>query len=167
MPSPVYALLNGASPFQSTYSIRTSTAGASTSSIGLSETPPARDTVEISSGSSPAGEGYTGPPSATYDPPPVSDRFRFGIQHGMLDSRLRYSALRSPFGDVANSTYAARQSLQGQVSYTAGGGGPYSALFDLQYQDSTPNPTRAASNVDARVELNRMADQSLMLLSIL
>ena len=123
--------------------------------------------MEISSGGSSGGEGYSGPDSPTYGPLPVSDRFRFGIQHGMLDSRLRYSALRDPFGSVASSTYAARQSLQGQVSYTSGGQSPYSALFNLQYQDSTPNPTRAGSNVDARVELSRMADQSLMLLSIL
>ena len=166
MPSPVYALLNGASPFQSTYTTRSRTAGASAASVGLSGTTRSGDTVEISSGGS-SGEGYTGPASATYDPPPVSDRFRFGIEHGMLDSRLRYSALRSPFGDVATSTYAARRSLQGQVLHSAGGGSPYSALFDLQYQDSTPNPSQAASNVDARVALNRMADQSLMLLSIL
>ncbi len=166
MPSPVYALLNGASPFQPTYSTTRSTTSASSAAVGLSGMTPAGDSVEISSGSS-GGDEYHGPASATYGPPPVSDRFRFGIQHGMLDSRLRYSALRSPFGNVASSTYSARQSLQGQVSYMAGGQSHYSALFDLQYQDSTPNPSRAGSNVDARVELNRIADQSLMLLSIL
>ncbi len=122
-------------------------------------TEPDGDTVEISSGPAPA------PP--TYGPPDVADRFRFDIQNGMFDKRLRYTPLRSRYEGAATQAYSARASVGSQVAGTAGAGGLYSALFSLGYADARPDSDQVASNSSAKGELNRMADQRLSLLNSL
>jgi hypothetical protein len=115
----------------------------------------AGDTVEISSPQ--AGPG-------TYGPNDVADKFKFDIQNGMFDKRLRYTALQTRSSGAATETYEARAGLGGQ---TMGGGGVYSALFALQYNDANPDQTQASSSAEARGELNRMAEQRLSLLNSL
>lgn len=140
---------------------RSRAAGAS-ARIELTETTPDGDTVEIS----PPGASPGNPPrsGSTYRPPRFSDRFHYDIQNGMFNKRLRFNAVTPRFNTYTAATYSARQGINGQV---AGQGGIYSAMFDLFYQDSQPDPTDAGSHVDARAELNRMADQNLNLLHIL
>ena len=143
----------------------TSYSGGASYEIGVSpqpaeSNPPAAaavdgDTVEISS--SQAGPG-------TYSPNNVADKFRFDIQNGMFDKRLRYTALQTPTSRAATETYESRANLGGQA---AGGSGVYSALFALQYNDANPEPTQASSSTEARGELNRMAEQRLSLLNSL
>ena len=136
---------------------RASDSGASVDAQLTETTAPAGDTVEIST---PAGS--TAP--VTYEPPDVADRFRFDIQNGMFDKRLRYTALRTRYEGGASATYDARGSMRGQVG---GSAGVYAALFALQYDDAQPNPSQAGSNAEAKSELNRITDQKLSLLGSL
>jgi len=138
-----------------------------------STTPPDGDTVEISQTDASSGgttsSGTTTSPAAspTYRPPTLEDRFRFDISNGMFDGGLRFNPLASQFNDVAVTTYASRQDLADQVTQTAGSGSAYSALFNLQYQDATPDPAAAGSRMEARSGFNRMIDQNLALLKSL
>ena len=91
--------------------------------------------------------------------------FKFAIQNGMLDPSRRFSALKPRFRSAANVAYRERQLVEIQVIQTAGTGSSYAALFSLQYQDASPNPDRATTNVKARTEFNRIADQNLELLT--
>jgi hypothetical protein len=138
-------------------SIRASDGNAGVDAQLTETTAPGGDTVEISS---PAG----GAAPVTYEPPDVADRFRFDIQNGMFDKRLRYTPLRTRYEGGASATYDARGSMRGQMG---GSAGVYAAMFALQYDDAQPNPSQAGSNVEARSELNRITDQKLSLLGSL
>ena len=129
-----------------------------------STTPSDGDTVEISQTDPSSGTTTSRP---TYRPPTVEERFRFDISNGMFDRRLRFSPLASRFNDVAVTTYASRRDLAYQITQTAGSRSAYSALFDLQYQDATPDPAAAGSQMEARSGFNRMIDQNLALLNSL
>ena len=117
------------------------------------------DTVELSN--------ETDPGPATYQPPQFSDRFKFDIQNGMFDAHLRFNAAvtRSRGADVV--AYSERQAVETQITQAAGSGSPSAALFALQYQDANPNSDSASSQVEGRVEFNRMAAQNLNLLASL
>lgn len=117
------------------------------------------DTVELSN--------ETDPGPATYQPPQFSDRFKFDIQSGMFDAHLRFNAAvtRSRGADVV--AYAERQTVEIQVTQTAGRGSPSAALFALQFQDANPNSDRASTQIEGRLEFNRMAAQNLNLLAFL
>ena len=133
--------------------------------IDKTETTPEGDSVEISTAGASADNPLAQPQSPTYGPPDVSDRFRFQIENGMLDKSRRFTPLSSRFNGQAAATYQARESLEGHVSRVSGQGSVYSALFDLAYQVSQPHPNRAGTSVDARTELNRIADRNLALLN--
>jgi hypothetical protein len=135
--------------------------------IDITETTPEGDSVELSTPGASAENPPAQAQSPTYGPPAVGDRFRFQINNGMLDKSRRFTPLSSRFNGKAAATYSARESLVGQVSRVAGQGSVYSALFDLAYQVSRPDPSRAGTNVDARTELNRIADRNMALLSSL
>ena len=117
------------------------------------------DSVELSN--------ETGPEPVTYQPPQFSDRFKFDIQSGMFDAHLRFNATttRSRGADVV--AYTERQAVETQVTQAAGSGSPSAALFSLQYQDANPNSDSASTQVEGRVEFNRMAAQNLNLLASL
>jgi hypothetical protein len=117
------------------------------------------DTVELSD---PAEES-----SHTYGLVRFSDRFKFDIENGMFDARLRFNAItsRSRGSDVA--AYSERQAVEFQVTQAAGTDSPSSALFALQFQDANPNSTSVGSHVEGLTEFKRMADQNLALLSSL
>jgi hypothetical protein len=165
MPIPISSYY-GASSYATAYGATSRTRAAA--SVGLSGTSSEGDTVEISSsdGSS-SGSGASGDVLGTYGPQTFSDRFRFDIEHGMLDNRLRFDPLSVRFRGVATSTYRARQSVAGQVGSTARGAGVSTAMFELLYQDAQPSRTSATSSVEALNELNRMLSQNLGLLSTL
>ena len=116
------------------------------------------DTVEISNESE---------DPVTYGPTQFADRFKFAIDNGMFDASLRFNAnqTRSSGADVA--AYYERQGVEFQVTQAAGAGSPSSALFALQFQDAAPNSAAAGSQVEGRVEFNRMAEQNLNLLATL
>ncbi len=141
-------------------------AGASFDTVPLPPGPEQDDvTVEITPAEGDTVELSGGEPPATYGPADFSDRFRFDIQNGMLDAKLRFHAVtsRSRGADVA--AYSERQTVEFQVTQTAGTGSPSSALFALQFQDADPNASDATSQVEGRAEFNRMAAQNLGLLS--
>ena len=117
------------------------------------------DTVELS--------GQTDPEPQNYGPAQFRDRFKFDIQNGMFDGRLRFNAsvTRSRGADVV--AYAERQGVEIQITQTAGVGSPSAALFALQFQDANPNNTNASSQVEGRIGFNRMAAQNLNLLASL
>ena len=117
------------------------------------------DTVELSTN--------TDPGPVSYQPSRFSDRFKFDIQNGMFDARLRFNATvtRSRGADVV--AYAERQTVEIQVTQTAGTGSPSAALFALQFQDANPNSDRASTQIEGRLEFNRMAAQNLNLLAFL
>ncbi len=157
---------HGASSYATGYGATSRTRTAA--SAGLSGTSSGGDTVEISSsdGSS-SGSGATGDVLGTYEPQRFADRFRFDIDHGMLDNRLRFDPLSARFRGTATSTYRARQSVAGQVGSTSRGAGVSTAIFELLYQDAQPNRSSATSSVEALNELNRMMSQNLGLLGSL
>ncbi len=134
--------------------------------VELSGTTADGDTVEISSSDDASGESAaSGNLIGTYGPPKFSNRFQFDIANGMFDRSLRFTPLKPRFNGAAAATYEARQSLDTQVSNTAGQGSVYSALFDVQYNEAQPDASKAGSSVDARTELSRIADRNLTLLS--
>lgn len=106
-------------------------------------------------------------PAPTYGPSQFSDRFKFDIQNGMFDARLRFDATQTRARGASVAAYQERQAVEFQVIQAAGTGSPSSALFSLQFQDADPNSAGAASQVEGRVEFQRMAEQNLNLLSSL
>ena len=123
--------------------------------IDISELPD-EDTVEISG---------PGPGRQTYGPSEFTDKFRFELQNGMRDPSRRYSPLQNRFRGMAVSGYEERGSVSVQITRTAGS--TYSALFNLQYSDASPDGETASTSVEARTEYNRIADQQLELLASL
>jgi hypothetical protein len=104
---------------------------------------------------------------STYAPKEVADKFRYNIENGMFDQRLRYNALSSQFQGAAQATYDARQNVVSQVGQLGGSNSSISALFALTYQDAQPNPNDASTHVEARTEQTRQMDQGLNLLNML
>jgi hypothetical protein len=121
-------------------------------------THPEEDSAEISNSEK---------PPITYGPRTFGDRFKFNIQNGMLDGSLRFNANTSRARGASVAAYAERQAVEFQVIQAAGSGSPSSALFALQFLDANPNNSTAGSQVEGRVEFNRMAEQNLNLLSTL
>ena len=103
----------------------------------------------------------------TYSPKDVADKFRYNIENGMFDQRLRYNALASQFQGAAQETYDVRQNVVRQVAQLGGSNSSISALFALTYQDAQPNPNSASTHVEARTEQTRQMDQGLNLLNML
>ena len=134
-----------------------------TSSPFSTSTP--KDIVDISV--SETSKTSTPPQNRPYGPRRISDTFRYDIEHGMFDARLRYNALSVRFQDVAVSTYEARQSISGQIASFSGQNSSASALFSLIYQDAQPNPNQASSHINARTEQNRRIDRGMDLLNML
>jgi hypothetical protein len=134
--------------------------------IDITETTPDGDSVEISTPEASSENPPAAPESPTYGPRDMSDRFRFEIENGMLDRSRRFTPLSTRFNGQAAATYSARGSINTQVSRISGNG-VHSALFDLAYHVSRPDPSRAGTNVDARTELNRIADRNMALLNSL
>ena len=126
--------------------------------VTVEVTTPEEDSVEISNSEE---------TPARYGPTSFGDRFKFNIQNGMMDGSLRFNANTSRARGASVAAYAERQAVELQVTQAAGSGSPSSALFALQFQDANPNNTTAGSQVEGRVELHRMADQNLNLLSSL
>ena len=126
--------------------------------VTVEVTTPEEDSVEISNSEE---------RPVTYSPTNFGDRFKFNIQNGMLDGSLRFNANTSRARGASVAAYAERQAVEFQVTQAAGSGSPSSALFALQFQDANPNNTTAGSQVEGRVEFNRMAEQNLTLLSTL
>ena len=123
------------------------------------------DSVEISSKGldlekKATSETYRG----VYEPAKVNDRFRYEIENGMLDKNLRFNALKNRFPSAATIAYSARQNIESYIDQTAGRKSTYTALFKLQYQDAKPNPSRAASNLEAKIQQIRIINQNLDLL---
>ena len=85
----------------------------------------------------------------------------------MLNRGLRFDPLMARFNGEAVATYSSRQSLEYQVAQTAGQGSAYTAMFELQYGDSQPNPSKPGTHMDAMNELNRMTDRNFSLLNTL
>ena len=168
MPSSISSTYTTSS-YGAAYSTSTSQSRSS-AALGLSETTPDGDTVEISSTAPPSGGGSTPagtPTGATYPPRSVGDRFKFDIANGMLNRGLRFDPLTTRFNGKATATYSTRQSLEYQVTQTAGQGSAYTAMFELQYRDSQPNPSKPGTHLEAMNELNRMTDRNFNLLNIL
>ncbi|MEE2752563.1 MAG: hypothetical protein VX910_01165 [Candidatus Latescibacterota bacterium] len=126
-------------------------------------------TVEITESNEDSFElsSTAGDSTSAYGPLQFSDRFKFDIQNGMFDAKLRFNAAisRSRGADVA--TYSERQAVEFQVTRAAGTDSSSSALFALQFQDANPNSTSVGSHLEGRTEFKRMAEQNLALLSIL
>lgn len=150
----------------SSYATASSSASQTASSrvqagIGITETTPAGDTVEIS------GEGASsqGGRGGTYTPRSFSDRFRFDINRGFLGPRNRFHVNVVSAGSEAAATYAARGQAGGLV-VRGGLAGMYGAIFSLGYQDGSPTGTsNGIANRQAINEFRRIADQNLPLLS--
>ncbi|MCZ6632306.1 MAG: hypothetical protein O7G87_02810 [bacterium] len=128
------------------------------------------DSVEITITEIPSESTDDSPTSGSspgiYGPETFDDKFRYAIENGMLDPSRRFNPLRIRFQTSATETYEARGSLGAQVMQNAGLGTSL-ALFNIQYQDAQPNPNDISSNVDAKVEQQRIADQNLHLLNTL
>ena len=104
---------------------------------------------------------------ATYTPATFNDNFQFAIENGILDPSYQFNPLSIRFQSGAVETYEARGSLGSQVVQGFGQDSPYAALFAIQYQNAQPNSSEASSNVDAKTEQQRIADQNLQLLNSL
>jgi hypothetical protein len=141
-------------------------------SIGITETTPAGDTVEISDegasgqgGASSGGSSAQGSRGGTYTPRSFSDRFRFDINGGFLSPRNRFHVNVVSAGSEAAATYAARGQAGG-LAVRGGLAGTYGAIFSLGYLDGSPTGTgNGIANRQAINEFRRIADQNLPLLS--
>ncbi|GEM_PF-2402575 len=163
----------------SSYAVTSSSARQTASSraqvgIGITETTPAGDTVEISDegasgqgGASSGGSSVQGSRGGTYTPRSFSDRFRFDINGGFLSPRNRFHVNVVAAGSEAAATYSARGQAGG-LAVRGGLAGMYGAIFSLGYQDGSPTGTgNGISNRQAINEFRRIADQNLPLLSVI
>ncbi|OGG46256.1 MAG: hypothetical protein A3F84_23800 [Candidatus Handelsmanbacteria bacterium RIFCSPLOWO2_12_FULL_64_10] len=150
-------------------SARQTASSSSRVQIGIAETPPAGDTVEISDEGASQGGASSGGVQAsrggTYTPRGFSDRFRFDINSGFLGPRNRFHVNVVAAGSEAAATYAARGQAGG-LAVRGGLAGMYGAIFSLGYQDGSPTGTsNGIANRQAINEFRRIADQNLPLLS--
>ena len=135
-------------------------------------TPPEEDggvTLEITEPEEGDSVELSGEPEApvTYGPTQFSDRFKFDIANGMFDASLRFNANRTRNRGASVEAYNERRGVEFQVTQTAGRGSATTALFALQFQEADPNSIDATSQVEARTEYARMAEQNLNLLATL
>lgn len=177
VPAATYQSHHVPSSYLATSSSRQSGSGTVHVGVGVTETTPSGDTVEISDdAASGQGEGSQGGTSAggsgvqvsrggTYTPRALSDRFRYDINNGFLSPRQRFRVSLVSAGSEAAATYAVRGQAGGLVR-RGGVTGVYGAIFSLGYQDGSPGGTgNGISNRQAINEFRRMADQNLPLLS--